>query len=418
MRMVAVGGDEAIAAGWGALSLIFAGLFFVSLLRSIGPSAFHMANPARRASDLGWTVDRRIFRSRTTTIIGLAFVCACIGFAVAFAVGARAGWPHQLDRINFDDDAIVWATALLGGGIGWLIGAVSGWIFSRHAIEPSDEGLGLAAVLVALFAFAALNMAGWHSASVAAQEGEPEAVIKLTTVIMFAAGAALVIVTLLVLAQENRFRQAGAVVGAIVAVTILVGAGMRFSSLLPIDRAWLNAWQMHQADAESFAPNLLTPASSGCPEVPVTHFSFETGPNVFIHSGRPWWLEGHVPRWLPDGFGLLTWSRLPESGVWADGRCRLVRLTIVGYQETHNFRQQDRLPVRAGIGSWSVAERPCPSAFPMEGLCLEYQAWSRGEGDLGGVTFRLRLQTLGIDRETGDRIALGIPVSTAKSIGR
>lgn len=123
--------------------------------------------------------------------------------------------------------------------------------------------------------------------------------------------------------------------------------------------------------------------------------------------GPPWWLEGNVPGWLPDDFGLLTWNRNPVLGVWADGQCRAARLMIVHYWKTPKSSRYT-LPNADQIGGWAVKGRPCPGNFPMEGLCLEYLAWSEEAGPGEGV--RLHLQMWGIDRDVGDKIALGIPV--------
>jgi hypothetical protein len=182
--------------------------------------------------------------------IGPAFGFACVGFVIG------AVWPWDLDNSYIDDTGYGrLAAGLFGGSLGWLIGAAVGWLHPRFAVERSERHarkLSLAATLISLLLTIPLLV------------GTSSAYSGPRWVDMFAANGAILAVTLLVFAQRNRFRQAGAVVGAIVALTIMGIAGIAFSSAMPSDRAWLDVWRWEQPEAASFAPNLLTPASPVC----------------------------------------------------------------------------------------------------------------------------------------------------------
>jgi hypothetical protein len=64
------------------------------------------------------------------------------------------------------------------------------------------------------------------------------------------------------------------------------------------------------------------------------------------------------------------------------------------------------------VDGWNVVAGPqCKRAATADASCLHYLAWSHEErGEVRGRILGLRLQMSGIDRATGDRIALGIPV--------
>lgn len=338
-------------------------------------------------------------------MLGLAIVCACIGFALAFVLTLRhSAW--DLDRTYFENNSDVLSLAgLFGGSIGWFIGAGIGWFLSPSAIRPSQDHawrLRVAAVLPA--AIAVLIFAS----STAIESPEAQ-----TALAVIPAGAALVSVTLWVLSQRGRFRRAGAVVGAIVAMAIVVSAGMRFSSFLPLERAYLTGWRMGPTDAENFAPNLLlvVPAAQSCPtHLPAVLRADGFGRGGAGAAGRLQWLEGHVPRWLPDGFGLVSWDNWRLSiGEWRDESCRQIRLVL--FEGSPDSPRWDRYPVVDQIGDWAVIAAPCAGRRNSEASCLWYLAWSpeeRGAGE--GEILGLHLQMLGIDRVAGDRIALGIPV--------
>ena len=331
--------------------------------------------------------------SRTATVLGWAISLSWVGFIVAFFVAVSsllgAHGPTGV-RGTLSNFTVVVTASLFGGCIGWFIGAVIGWLDSRAAIEPAGESaqgtlaaLGWTALGVMMVAFAGSG--------------------TFVTVIIAAAGAALVILTMVVLEQRRTSRRSGAMIGAIVAIVILVLAGMQFSSLLPLDRAWLIAWRADQAEAETFAPNLLASAPQEC-AVPTDVVDNDDSLGR-SERARPPWLEGHVPRWLPNGFGLLTWSLPPggTAGVWTDDRCRQIELVI--------FEGNPGSPVADRVGDWAVLAKPCASDHAAEVLCLEYLAWSPGvPGEGEGEVLSLRLRMRGLERNEGDRIALGIPV--------
>jgi hypothetical protein len=337
-------------------------------------------------------------------VIGLAFVCACIGFAVGFVATLKlTAWDW--DRTYFGANShLLMMAGLFGGSVGWFVGAGIGWFGSRSASHPSyQEARGLRSWAAVPAVIAVLGLL-WSTAS-----EDPEAVVGRA---MIPTGAALVAVTLVILGQRGRFRQTGVAIGAIVAIAILVGAGMRFSSFLPFDDAWLEGWRLGQADAESFAPNLLVPAPRECPDVPqdvgdrFDSFGQGTG------HAQPVWLEGHVPRWLPEGFGLLAWYRRSggTGGVWVDEGCRQVRLVL--FEGKPEALRWSRFPVVDRVGDWTVSSGSCPGVQVAKSPCLEYVAWSPEEpGESEGEVLGLVLQTLGIDRDVSDRIALGISVT-------
>ena len=326
--------------------------------------------------------------------IGPAFICACIGFLVG------AVWPWGYDNTyltSTDPGYVRFAAGLLFGSVGWIAGATIGWFHPRFEIERSQRPA---------------RRLGWRSRSSRCSGScrarvHDAGIPRSLWVSMFAAGEAIVAVTLFVLAQRNRFRQVGAVVGAIVALTIVTRIAIGFSSTLPADRAWLDIWRSAQPDAASFTPNLLTPASPVCPGVAPAG-GLDPGFR-YPDSHSSTWLDGHVPRWLPDGFGILTWSDMgPSVGEWADGGCGLVRLVL----EDHEWTPEPRLRARDDvdqIGRWFVWERHCPRSLVRDGPCLVYRSGFQEET---GESGSLLVWTWGIDRDVGDEIALGIAVGS------
>ena len=229
---------------------------------------------------------------------------------------------------------------------------------------------------------------------------------------MIYVAAALMAIALLVLALRGSFgsSRTNVPIGATAAIAIPVIGVMWFASIQP-----LNRWVSAQPDAESFAPNLLdaapNPVEGGCPPVSTNVdrlHGFGRGPAGA--EGRLQWIEGHVPRWLPDGFGLVTWDNWRVSlGIWADERrCRQVQLVLFeGHPDSprwSDFAGGDH------VGDWAFTERPCPDSVS-EGPCLQYLAWSHDEpGEGEREVMGLHLQTWGVDRDEADRIARGIPV--------
>ncbi len=100
-----------------------------------------------------------------------------------------------------------------------------------------------------------------------------------------------------------------------------------------------------------------------------------------------------------------------SSGVWAGEGCREVALTL--FEGDPDSPRMDRLyTVVDEVGEWAVLAGPgCGRSAIADGSCLRYVAWAPEErGDENGV-LGLRLEVSGVDRDTGDRIALGIPVT-------
>jgi xanthosine utilization system XapX-like protein len=187
----------------------------------------------------------------------------------------------------------------------------------------------------------------------------------------------------------------------------------------------LEAWRSAQPDAESVAPNLLDPApnptesTSGCPRF----FEVDRMRVPSFDPSRVRWLGGHAPRWLPADFGLVDWTFSEEdwdadggvivpasAAVWAGGDCQAVALILFGGNP--DSRRLDRhFTVVDEVGDWTVLAGPgCGRSAIADEACLRYVAWSTEERGHGNGVLGLRLEVSGVDRETADRIALGIPV--------
>jgi hypothetical protein len=111
-------------------------------------------------------------------------------------------------------------------------------------------------------------------------------------------------------------------------------------------------------------------------------------------------MNGHVPYWLPGGFGLVaTWKRGNggASAIWADNKCREV---AVGYSP-----QLASLSPGPQVGAWIVTvgtPGACFNAVLGPATCLTYGA--------NGRDGFVQIRAMGIDRATGDRIASSIPL--------
>jgi hypothetical protein len=114
-------------------------------------------------------------------------------------------------------------------------------------------------------------------------------------------------------------------------------------------------------------------------------------------------MRDHVPRWLPDGMGLVEAfgsSTLVRGGAWfADDRCREVELWWF-WRSTSRVSGPDR------TGRWVVEEsrpRACANLTLGEARCIYYRTNVEG-GQIG-------VQMMGVDRAVGDRIVRSIPLS-------
>jgi hypothetical protein len=215
--------------------------------------------------------------------------------------------------------------------------------------------------------------------------------------------AALAALSCLVLARRRKTHRGVFGAGAsTAAVALLLLAYGQFSSLLPlaqVDRsvAW---WDEHGSD---FPPGLITPVTRNCP---VAFPDSPSTPEEFAY-----YMNRHLPHRLPEGFGLVAWSAhdrinnpdLVAFGRWADERCRQLVLRHLELEWGDPLRDQFLAGDR--VGGWTltrdVRER-CGKPVVGTGRCLEYQAHTpRG---------RLVVRLYGVDRETGDRIAMGITI--------
>jgi hypothetical protein len=110
-------------------------------------------------------------------------------------------------------------------------------------------------------------------------------------------------------------------------------------------------------------------------------------------------MKGHVPHWLPEGFGLAgTWK--DGNGVWAtwaDGLCREVTVSVERGRTTATPGPQ--------VGAWTVTvdvPGACSNSVLGTATCLGYQA-NATSGSVG-------IQAMGVDRQDGDTIARSIPL--------
>ncbi len=226
-------------------------------------------------------------------------------------------------------------------------------------------------------------------------------------------------------AEQSRSRLGSAVRLVIAGVWIVLALGtLAVAFTRPSE---LEAWRAAQPDAERFAPNLLDPvpgderAVGGCRSVAIRDGAFDRAFEV----ERVRWLEGHVPGWLPDAFGLAEYAmsedRWDDSedeyiassarGAWSDGACRRVSLTLFGAVRDHE-RFNRLYSVVDEIGDWVVvAGRGCFRSTVADGGCLHYVAFSDEERSADNDRIvGLSLQMSGVDRDVGDKIALAIPV--------
>ena len=167
-------------------------------------------------------------------------------------------------------------------------------------------------------------------------------------------------------------------------------------ALLPSDDEWMRRLAFLGTVAMSVAActggghatsSAASPAPTACPQG--IHRSGEADAKDIDHV-----LYGHVPRWLPAGFGLLT-LYADHSAVWSDRRCREVELGVSG--------DGDLDPAVAAVGQWRViadAANGCGNAVLGRGRCLDYQT----KIDHHVIT----VQMMAVDRAEGDRIVRSI----------
>ena len=368
---------------------------------------------------------------RSAPAITVALLSGLVGAVAAYRVAGIDG-PEGLPAV------VAWWAS-----VGIVVGAVFGAAVTRRRErgERPMAGWAGAVLLAAPFACVALTFSLQDACPLYGGAGLCDFMGTdvlggwITGVVFFFGIDLLVITTLLWFApgrirrrtagnegraRPQRVSRRGIVIasGIAVAIAILVMAFTRPSEL--------EAWRSAQPDAESFAPNLLAPAPDpvqpviGCP-------GFVSRDHLFAGAFDPervQWLDGHAPRWLPADFGLVDWTiseeywdegwgetrQIQSDAVWADAGCRQVSLAV--FEANPNIPRWDRFyTVVDEVGNWTVMAGPgCERRAIADGSCLRYVAWSNEREESGGGVLGLHLQMLGIGRDVGDRIALGIPV--------
>ncbi len=123
-------------------------------------------------------------------------------------------------------------------------------------------------------------------------------------------------------------------------------------------------------------------------------------------------IDGHVPMWLPDGFGLAGAWAPPSQGlgpdfaaeaVWADDQCREIDLTY-----WNRIEGVSRLPDKPRVGDWFVTDKPgaCGNAVLGDARCL----WYFTQPESAGIRVQLSVTMMGVSRRTGDAIVRSIAV--------
>jgi len=124
-------------------------------------------------------------------------------------------------------------------------------------------------------------------------------------------------------------------------------------------------------------------------------------------------IDGHVPTWLPDGFGLAAAWGPPSQGlgpdfaakaVWADAECREIDLTY-----WNRIEGVDRFPDKPRVGDWFVitdAPGECGNAVLGAARCLRYFV----QPESAGIRVQLSVFMMGVSRRTGDAIVRSIAV--------
>jgi hypothetical protein len=123
-------------------------------------------------------------------------------------------------------------------------------------------------------------------------------------------------------------------------------------------------------------------------------------------------IDGHLPTWLPDGFGLVgAWGPPSQLGpdfaaeaVWADEECREIDLTYWARIEgVHRFPDKPR------VGDWFVITNVpggCYNPVLGEARCLEYFT----QPESAGSRVQLSVSMMGVNRRAGDAIVRSIAV--------
>jgi len=148
--------------------------------------------------------------------------------------------------------------------------------------------------------------------------------------------------------------------------------------------------------SERVSPDILRATPRDCP-LPLVRAGSIGGPEL------PEGMRGHLPLWLPDGFGLAR-AFGPGDGalagaIWTDHQCREIALYLWDSHEGHAGEGPGHR-----VGDWILLvnePRDCGNAVLGQARCLGYRA-SVESGTLG-------IQMMGVHPSIGDRIVRSIP---------
>lgn len=138
----------------------------------------------------------------------------------------------------------------------------------------------------------------------------------------------------------------------------------------------------------------LSPAPRACPFMPGLGETPVTGGDAEVTR----LMNGHLPTWLPSGFGLSgAWTEasatktLFAETLWSDQRCRSVRVTFSSGGP--------------GPGPWTVGydnPRACGNAIMGMGECIGYSVSVTGG--------EVNVQTISLTRSDADRLVHSIKI--------
>jgi hypothetical protein len=194
--------------------------------------------------------------------------------------------------------------------------------------------------------------------------------------------------------HRGRGRHRVALAGVVLAAVVLVGAvAIPLHSLLQIGKGGA------RAGSTRFDP--LKAAPRPCPD----GLSRRGGGTPAQFALR---MQGHLPNWLPAGFGLLNSGGLPGHtpfGIWSDARCREIELVLV---RGGAFASSPVSIHVWPVGSWLMlfgAPGGCPRGADK---CFDYKAYVRNNV--------LLLHTKGLSRTESNRVATSVAETGAARV--